>query len=270
MSNAINCFRTITRIGIYRQVKASGVTTLVPIAIPVPPTKISLNPGDSIEEPMEVSKSGKMVPSFSYTKQSMPELEIEVPMAMSELEALIHGNVVVSGTNVNVYVQMEFKSDAVPAALSTGVIGHSVTAQDADSTAQFSYIDPVTKMAKAIEIVPVASTPTGDQMEIGAACAFEVSPELAAKAVEIVGWVPCVIASASVISATPLGLVSVFAQGVSFDNTARLLSARNCSRLAGGAIASEPTRSIKLRVLPDVADGTGLGYQMVDTALQTA
>ncbi len=260
--------------GIFRQVKISGAIVLVPIGIPASPKKISLNPGDSIEEPTETAMSGKLVPSFSYIKESKPELEFDFDSTTTELEQLLHGNVVGAGTSVNGYVYAEFNTANLPAARTIGQIGYAVTAQDGNSKAQVSYIDLTTKLSAPITVEDVTGgtppTLTGDQITIGAHMAFNVAPELAAKAVEVHAWVPCVIPTAAIITAQPIGLVSVFAQGINFDDTARLLIARNCSRLAGGSISSEPGRSIKLRILPDVSDGTGLGYQIIDTALVTA
>lgn len=270
MSYAINCFRTITRLGIFRQVKIDGVTVLLPIGIPASPKKVGINPGDSIEEPTELTMGGKLVPSFSYIKESKSEIGIEFDSATTEIEQLIHGNVVGAGTNVHGYVYAEFNTASLPPARVAGQIGYSVTAQDASSKAQVSYIDLTTKLSAQITIEAVDATLTADEMTIGAHMAFTVSDALAAKAVEVHAWVPAVIPAAAIITAKPIGLVTVFAQGVNHDDTARLVIARNCSRLASGEISSDPGRSVKLRILPDVSDGTGLGYQIIDTDLVTA
>ncbi|PSB24960.1 hypothetical protein [Stenomitos frigidus] len=270
MSYAINCFRTITRLGIFRQVKIEGAIVLVPVGIPASPKKVGINPGDSIEEPTELTMGGKLVPSFSYVKESKSEIEIEFDSATTEIEQLIHGNVVGAGTNVHGYVYAEFNTASLPPARVEGQIGYSVTAQDANSKAQVSYIDLTTKLSAPIAVEAVDATLAGDQITIDAHMSFTVSAALAEKAVEVHAWVPCVIPTAAIITAKPIGLVSVFAQGINHDDTARLVIARNCARLAGGQISSDPGRSVKLRILPDVTDGTGLGYQIIDTPLETA
>lgn len=269
MSNAQLSFRTITRCGIFRQVTIDSTKTLVPIALSIFPESAAINPNPSIETIKETACDGRMVPSFTYEKESSPTLELSFGMAVADLESLIHGRVVATAPTVETMVFAEFlpTSTTIPGR-AVGQIGNSVVAQDAaTSKAKAWYIDPTTKLAKQLTIVDAADTPTGDEIKIGAGMAFTVSSELVAAGREIYAWVPCRLAGATVASATPIGLISVFMQGVSFDNKARLMIARNCTRMESGGISSDPKRGIKLQILPDPSDGNGLGYQIIDTSL---
>lgn len=272
MSDALKCFRTITRCFIGRQVQIAGVTVVLPIAIASNPLEISINPGDKIEKVMTKSCDGREVIDFTYPKGSEPEIEMKFSMAVMELEALLHGRVVApaAGT-VEVMALAEFNSSAPPAARTTGVIGFSAIAQTAATTkAIASYIDPLTKVATKLAIKDTTATLAGDEISIGAKMAITVSAALAAKAVDIKAWIPVPVTGATVVTAEPLGLITIYAQGVDFDNQARTLSAKNCSRTESGTITSDPDRTIKLSILTDVTSPSGLGYDMVSVPLQNA
>ncbi len=272
MTDAILAFRTITRCFIGRQVQIDGVTVILPIAIASNPMEISINPGDKIEKVMTKSCDGREVIDFTYPKGSEPEIEIKFGMAVMELESLLHGHVVAPATgSVTVMALAEFNSASIPAVRPAGTIGQSVTDQiGATSKALASYIDPLTKVAKKITIEDTTATLVGDQMSIGAAMAFTVSPELATKAVDIKVWVPTPVTGATVVTATPIGLITVFAQGIDFDSQARTVSAKNCSRTESSAITSNPDRTIKLSILTDVTSLSGLGYDIVSIPLKSA
>lgn len=269
MSDAIKCFRTITRVGLFHQVEVNGAVTLVPIGIASPPASININPGDDIEEVPEIAQDGRQVIGLTYTKGAKPELEMEFSLAAPDLEGIIHGRKFASGSSVEGYVFSEFVPTTTSvAARTTGQAGFGVIAQVAATTKALAYrIDKATKLSVPLEIVDSSDTPEDDQIKIGAAMAITVSPELVGEKIQL--WCPQVFATATILTSTPIGLISVFAQGISFDNTARFLKVLNCSRLPGNAIGSDPKRQIKLRILPDPSDGTGLGYSMSDTALLT-
>jgi len=269
MSDALKSFRTLTRFGLFRQVIAGGVTTLVPIALSTPPQNITVSPGDSIEEPMELACDGREVIAFTYTKGAKPELEVDFGMAVLELEAIVHGRVAASQSSVASMVFAEFlPTSTTVAGRTTGEIGYSVIAQvGATTKAQAYYIDPDTKLAKSLTIVDYTETPDGDEIAIGVALAIKVSTALVTAGHQIYVWCPCTLPAATILTAEPTGLFSVFAQGINFDNSARTFAARNCSRLPGGNVGSDPKRQLKFRILPDAGDGTGLGYSIQDTKL---
>ena len=272
-TDSIKAFRTITRCFIGRQATLLGAPVILPIAIASNPLEISIDPGDKIEKVMTLACDGREVIDFTYPKGSEPVIELKFGSAVMELEALLHGHVVAPATGaVEVFALAEFNSASMPVARPTGTIGTSVIAQTAaTSRALASYIDPLTKVANKIAIQDVtATTLVGDQMTIGAAMLFAVSPDLAAKAVNIKVWVPTLITGATVVTATPIGLITVYAMGVDFDSHPRLISARNCSRTESGAIASGPERTMKLSILPDVSCISGLGYDMVSIPLSNS
>lgn len=273
MSDAVRCFRTITRCFIGRQVTLTGgVKAILPIAIASNPMEISINPGDKIEKIMSQACDGRKVIDFTYPDASDPEIEIKFGMAVMEIESLMHGHVVAPASgSVEVMALAEFNSASMPAVRPTGTIGQSVIAQvEATTKALASYIDPLTKVAKKITIMDVADVLVGDQMTIGAAMAFTVSTELAAKAVDIKVWVPTPVTGATVVTADPIGLLTIYAQGISFNNQARLFVARNCSRTESSAITSSPERTIKLTILTDAQSISGLGYDITDTILNNS
>lgn len=268
MSSPIICFRTITRAGLFRQATIEGAKVLLPIAIAAPPTSVNINPNASIQKIPETACDGRQVTSLTYESGAEPDLDISFGLAVASLESIIHGRVV-EAKDVEGMVFAEFLPNgrvAIPGR-TVGQVGFSVVAQSPATTkAKAYYINPATKLPVDIEIV--SATPEGDQMVIGAAMAFTLSPELMEANNEIYVWCPCPFTGASAISAKPLGLITCFFQGVSFNNTARLVIARNCTRAGGGNLSSDPKRDIKLSILPDASDGTGLGYQIIDVDLQ--
>lgn len=270
MVDSIKAFRTITRCFIGRQVQILGNTVILPIALAANPSEISINPGDKIEKVMEKACDGRDVIAFTYPKGSEPEIEMKFPMAVMELEALLHGHIVapVTGTT-EVMVLSEFNSAAAPGGRPVGTIGNSVTAQTVTSKALGSYIDPATKVAKKLKVV--ASAPTAvDEISIGIGLAVTCSAPLIALGVDIKLWVPCLVTGATVITADPIGLITVFAQGVDHDGNARSVSARNCSRTESGSIGSASERQFKLSILPDVLSISKLGFDIVSVPLTNA
>lgn len=266
MSDLIKAFRTITRCGIFRQVSVGGVPTLVPIALAAPPEEITIDPKDSIEKLMVKACDGRKVVGFTYPDASDPEVEIKFSMAVMELESLMHGKVVAPATgSVEVKVFFEFNSAAVPPARGTGVIGQTITAQtEADSKAIVSYIDGATKTAKKITVKDAEDTLTGDQCKIGAAGAFTLSDDLVEMGVDIQAWVPCTVSGATIVTSESVGLFTIYAQGISYDNSPRSLIIYNCSRTDSAALTDKSERTIKLSILQSVLSESGLGWDTVD------
>jgi hypothetical protein len=269
MADSLLCFRTITRAGIFRQVTVSGVTSLVPISIAIPPQSVTISPGDDVEEVIQKACDGRDVIAFTYPKGAKPELQMDFGLATLDLEGITHGRVVATSSNVSGYVFAEFvptTTSVTPRA--SGQVGYSVVAQAAATSKAYAYyISPTTKLAVTVAIVDVGSTPTGDQMSIDTHLAITVSDALVTAGLQIYLWCPAIFPAGTILTSTALGLFSVFMQGINFNGTARMLSARNCSRLPGGSAGSDPKQQVKMRILPDPGDGTGLGYTIIDTNL---
>jgi hypothetical protein len=273
MSNGIKCFRTISRCGIFRQsTDNNGATILTPVAMAVPPQQITINPGDQIDEPKELALDGREVTSFTYPKGQAPELDINFGMATLDVESIIHGRdpVALSGGNVEGWQYVEFLATSTTPypARAVGQLGKGTPAQDSHSKALFWYIDPATKLAHKMTVLDATASPAPtpsaiDEIEIGADIACSISTPLAATGYQVYGWVPNSFTAGTVLSAKPTGLFQIVAQGISYDNKARLFMARNCTRLTG-QVGADSTRQLKFRVLPDPADGTGLGYSIID------
>lgn len=271
-SDKLYGLRTVSRIGVFRQVSIPPTTVgdpptlaLLPIPLPSAPTQISINPNEEELELPDVNCKGEEVIGLTITKGFKPELQMEFPEGIPEMDSFIHGRLVASKTNQTGFVFFETTTvDGITAiaARNDGEIGYEVIAQPASETSQVYYIDPLTKLAKNIEIVGTSATPTGDQIKIGAHLAITISPELAELGVNLRGWIPCTFAKATVITAESLGLLSVYGMGVDFGGRFANLIARNCSRRPGGQFSSDPKRQVNLRILPDPNDGNGLGYQI--------
>jgi hypothetical protein len=264
MSDAIFGFRTITRCGIWRQAIVGGNKVLIPIGLPVPPSEMTIDSGDDIQEITTKACDGADQIAFSYNQGRKPEINLNFGLATLELEALIFGRVAATlpvGTEVQAF--FEFNSEAGnQVARPTGKIGNTVVAQVATTTkASAWYIDPVSKLTKKLTIVD--SAPADDEISIGAGLAITLSTALIAKKVNVQGWCPCVVTGTIGMTAEPIGQVTVRAAGISFDNKARYFEAKNCSRLGGGQTGSKPERSLKLRInaAPSIS---GLGYDIMD------
>ncbi|BAS59857.1 hypothetical protein LBWT_A0270 (plasmid) [Leptolyngbya boryana IAM M-101] len=252
--------------------RVGGVPTLVPIAIAAPPEEMTINPNDQIEKRMVKACDGRKVIGLTYPEGSEPEVEIKFSGAVMELEALMHGKIVAQASGATeVMVFAEFNSADPPGARPSGTIGNSVLAQtEATSKALVTYIDPDTKLAVKVTVKDASDTLVDDECSIGAGMLFTFSPELEAKAVDIQAWVPCSVSNATIVTAEPLGLVSIFAQGVSFDNKARLVSIWSCSRTESAPLADTSERTIKLTILQSPQSASGLGFDIVDTSLLNA
>lgn len=270
MSDLIKGFRTIGRCSIYRQVRINGVLTLLPIALASPPEEISIDPKDKIEKMMVKACDGRKVIGLTYPDSSEPEVMIKFPAAVMELESLMHGRVVAEATgSTEVWAFAEFNSSNPPAARITGELGFSVTAQtEAASKALVNYIDPDTRLAVKVAVKDTSAILTGDQCSIGAAMLFELSPELEAKGVDIYAWVPCSVANATIMTSESIGLITIFAQGISFEGKARSLMLWNCSRTESAPIDDKSERTIKLSILDSTLSTSGLGWDAIDTPLK--
>lgn len=253
--------RTVSRVGVFRQATVLGNIVLFPFPLIVAPTEILINPNESFEDLLGKNCAGEQVVEFTYNQGTNTELTMNFSTGLPELDSFVHGRLMASQSNVNGFVFFEVDANTVSfPARASGEVGFDVVAQTVGSAAQVYYTNPDTKLAQKIEIVDVLSTPTGDQMIIDDSLAITFSPEIAATGRTVRGWVPCTFTAATVATAEILGLVSVYAQGVDFNNRFAGLIARNCSRIAAGAIGSTAERQINLKVLPDPNDGNGLGY----------
>lgn len=266
MSDKLYGLRTISRIGIYRQaLSVSNTPILLPIPIVSAPTTATLNPNEQEQELFDINCRGEEVVGATVTQGFKPQLELVFPEGLPEMDSFIHGRLMESQDDVVGRVFAEFQTvpgQTTVAARTATEVGYEVEEQAARTNSGFYYIDPETKLAKELALIAVSGTPANDQISIGDNLAIEYSPELAAKAVTIRGWVPCTFATATVISSAPLGILSVFAQGVDFGGRAAMLSVQNAQRIPGGQISREAERQVNLRILPDPNDGNGLGYQM--------
>ncbi|ALY07486.1 major tail protein [Nodularia phage vB_NspS-kac65v151] len=270
MSDAKYGLRTITRSLIYRQVEVSdGLGGFVTASLPIPEivgaVSLVIDPGIQLLELPGVNCKGEEVIELTVPKSRLPTMQIEYSVGAPEMDSLIHGKIISSQADFvgDVYFEAVADTASIPARIS-GQAGFSVTPQAAaTSTAQVYYVDPVTHLAKKLEIAD--GTPAGDQITIGAALAITLSPELVATGAIIRGWVPCTFTAATAITNSDVRLVGVKAMGVDFGGKFAGFSARNCSLLYGAALGSDPKKSIKLRILPDQNDGTGLGFQMFYT-----
>lgn len=269
MADAKYGLRTISRSLISRQVTVevtTGVfaTALFPIPQIVAPTTLQVNPGIDLLELPGINCRGEEIIELSIPKGRKPELQFEFSVGAPEMDSLIHGHLMTARTTFlgSVFFEAVAESTTVQPRIA-GQAGFEVVAQTPDSTAEVYYVDPITHLARKVALV--SATPTGDQIFIDASLAITLSPELAATGALIRGWVPCVFSKATVISAKSIGLVSVKAMGIDFNGKYAGFSARNCSVLPGGSFGSDPKKQVKLRILADANDGTGLGYQFYYT-----
>jgi hypothetical protein len=260
--NAQYGLRTFSRLGISRYVEIEGDTVKVPMGVITSPGTLGINMNESIEDLKEKSCKGQTVTAFSYAGEIQPEIQVECSVASPEFDTFTHGRLmaaVTAYTDGFTYFELDATKTSFPARI-TGQTGFGVTAQTATENSEVYYIDPVTKLAKVIEIV--TATPTGDQMIIGANLAITLSPELAATGHRIQGWVPSTYPTATIISGNLLEIVEVKAQGIDFNDKMAGFRARFCSRIAGGPINQDPARQANFRILPDPNDGNGTGFQM--------
>lgn len=269
MADAKYGLRTISRSLISRQVSIDNgdgtySTALFPIPEIVAPTQLQVNPGIDLLELPGINCKGEEIIELTVPKGRKPELQFEFSVGAPEMDALIHGNLIESQDDFLGSVFFEAVAETTTiAARTSGQAGYDVAAQTADSTAEIYYIDPETHLARKVSVV--ASGPVGDQVAISQHLGITLSTALAATGALLRGWVPCVFTKATVISSTSIGLVSVKAMGIDFNGKYAGFSARNCSFLGGGAFGSDPKKSVRLRILADANDGTGLGYQFYYT-----
>ncbi len=270
MSDKEYGLRTVSRIGVYRQVLITNGTNppipgLLPIAIPSAPTSIKINPNEDELELPDVNCKGEEVIGLVVTKGFKPEIQLEFPEGVPDMDSFVHGRLMQAQTNIAGFVFFEAQGSTgqvtIPGRV-VGDVGYEVAAQSARTNSQIYYIDSQTKLAKEVAIVAVGATPAADQVIIDQHLAITLSPELAASGVILRGWVPCTFAKATVISSQPLGMLTVYGMGVDFGGRVANLTVRNCARRPGGELGSDPKRQVNLRILPDPNDGNGLGYQM--------
>jgi hypothetical protein len=271
MADAKYGLRSITRSLIYRQVKvADGLGGFITAALPIPEivgaTQLMIDPGIQLLEIPGINCSGEEIIELTVPKSRLPTMQIEYSVGAPELDSLVHGKVLVSRTDFvgDVYFEAVAESTTIAARIS-GQAGYSVAAQPASSPAQVYYVDPITHLATKLTIVAADATPANNEIKIGANLALTLSPELASTGAIIRGWVPCNFTKATIISKENVKLVGVKAMGVDFNGKYAGFSARNCSLMFGSGMGSDPKKSIKLRILADQNDGTGLGYQFFYT-----
>lgn len=263
MSDPILSMRTLSRMMLVRYGLVEGVLTPYPIAIPMNPENCVLNPGLSNEELKQTSFKGETQTVLTFLSESLPELQLTFGGATPEIEAAMLNRIAATETGQQSWVYFEATATAtsVPARV-TGQHGFEVALQAAESSAAIVYyIDPLTKLAKQLEVVD--ATPTGDQIIIGASLALTLSSALVAAGANIYGWVPGVTFanSTKVGSASPV-LYGAYLEGVSFDNTVKTVTCNRLSWMPGGNIEKSPQRTLNFRVLPDSSDTTGLGYSI--------
>ncbi|MEH1789661.1 MAG: hypothetical protein V7L23_29925 [Nostoc sp.] len=261
--------KTISRASLLRQLIVSGTLITIPFPVIVAPTTLTITQNEDLKELEDVSCLGENVVAFTYIQGFKPEISLEFSVGAPEIDAFIHGRILAPATNVNGFVYFEsiMNSNAIAPRV-TGTAGYEVVAQTANANPEIYYIDPATKLARQVAIV--TTTPTGDQITIGAHLAITLSDALAATGATIRGWIPCTFASSVIITSQLLDVVTVKAMGIDFNGNFAGFQARNCSRLPAGQIGTDPKREVKLRILPDPNDGTGLGYQMYYTTQQLA
>jgi hypothetical protein len=273
-SDAILGFRTVTRMSLYRQAIVSGTPVLIPIGIPAPPSELTIDAGEDIQEIETVGCDGAKEIAFSYSGGRKPEMNINFSTVTIDLEAAIFGRVaatVPAGTEIQAFA--EFNSEiTATTARPVGKLGTTVVAQTATSKAKAWYLDPTTKKAQPLTIVPVAAGgPTGpNEVSIDAALVVTVSPDVVAQKVNVQVWCPCVVPNAVGISSEAIAQFTVEALGINFDGKARHIRARNLSRLGGAQTGSKPERTMKLRINPDSASFSGLGYDVTDLPVAMA
>jgi len=268
-SDVILALRAVTRCFIGQQFTSPGVdggapiNYLVPIAETIPPETMTLSSGESFNEIPGRLLNGEGTREYTYVKERKPELTMSYAAAAPSFDSILVGKQMESVTDYESFVYLEFNatSTTIPAKTS-GQSGFSIAAQGANSTANCYYIDPATGLPQTIEIV--AASPTGNQMIIGASGAITLSTFLSTSNFFIRCWIPCTYTSATVATSTPIGLLTIFAQGVTYEGQVVEFLARNCARYQGGELGSDK-KGTKLAVLPDPNDGTDLGFQIVYT-----
>ena len=264
MSDAKYGLRTITRSLISRQVIVSGSPALLPIPEIVGATQLVIDPGIELLELPGVNCKGEQTIELTVPAKRLPTMAIEYSVGAPEMDALIHGRILEAKTGFAGFVFFESVAESTSiAARTSGQAGYEVVAQDSTSTAEIYYIDPETHLAQKVSVV--ASSPTGDQVAIGEHMAITLSSALAASGVILRGWIPCTFGNATAITTEDLGVMSIKAMGVDFNGKMAGFIARNCTFLPGGTMGSNPQKSVKMRILPDSNDGTGLGFQFYYT-----
>lgn len=261
MADPILAIRTTTRMFLVRYNLVGGVLTPSPIAIPMNPESVTLNPGMSNGELTQTSYKGEMQTVYTYLESSNPELDINFGAATPEIEAAMVNRIAATETTQTDWVYFEAAATATSLpARATGDFGYEVAAQvEATTEAIVYYIDPLTRLAKPVKVVD--ATPTGDEIIIGANLALTLSSALVAAGVNLYGWVPGV----SFAKSTKIGnqspvLYGAFIEGVSFNGTVNHLTCNRLSWMPAGSFDKEPKRALKFKVLPDASDTTGLGY----------
>jgi hypothetical protein len=269
-SDVIFSLRTVTRAFIGRQVSIPNTTPglppirfLVPIPETIPPESLTISPGEDFGEIPGRSLSGEKRIEFTYTDGRKPEISLAYGAASPDIDTLLTGKIMTSVPNYNGFVYFEVVgSQTIFPAKTAGKSGFGVLAQTAASTADIYYIDPANKLVQSVAVV--ADTPVGDQIAIGANMALTLSPELGSSDYLIRGWVPCVYSKATIMTAQSMDLVTVRCEGVTYGGDVVGMFARNCTRFQSGEIGTA-TKAVKLRINPDAADGTGLGFQLFYT-----
>lgn len=266
MSDSYLGFRKFTRAWLEYQ-----GTPPTPIPTLANPESIELNPGIETGELMSTSCTGETTIDFTYPESIKGELNMSFPASCPELDSLITGRKFATTTNREEFVLIEATAIATTvAAKTTGQYGAQIAAQTAaTSKARAYYLDPVTKLHKNLTIVDSAPGPT-DEVVIGAGGLLTLSANLVAGNFTIYVWVPATFPAGTIMTATPVGLISVYLVGIHFDNTTKLAKARNCSIIYGATYNNEAKRDIKLRILRDPSDGTGLGWTMTNLNVQMA
>ena len=237
--------------------------------IPIPtlanPATIDLNPGIEQGEISTTSCTGEETIALTYAQATKGTITLGFPTFAPDLMSLLLNRRFGTSSNINVMVPLEIQLVAGTTSYpgkSSGQLGFDIVAQSAASTTAIAYyIDSATKLRKSVSIVD--SAPTGDQIVIGNSGAITTSTALAATNEQLYALVPATISGTStILTGTALPLITVRLVGIYFDQTVKLVTARNCSFLPGGTLNNEPAKEVQLRILRDPSDGTGLGFSM--------
>ena len=265
MADPLLSFRTITECFLVRYDLVSQVLTPTPIALTSNPDAAVLSPGFSVEDLKQTSCKGESQVILTYLNETIPELSLTFGSATPELEAVLlnrQAEAVTSKADGWVYFSAVANSTSIPAK-TTGQFGYDVALQTAaTSGALVYYIDPSTKLHQLLTVVDTAPS-SQNEIQILANLELVLHADLAATGYNIYGYIPDVtFPNATIINSTSSLLYGCFLMGICFDNTVRQLTCGRMSWIPGGDFTKEPSREVKFRVLENIADSTGLGYDI--------
>lgn len=230
-----------------------------PIATPEHPTAIQVNPGIGVEEIMTLQRTGEKIPALVFAEELKAQIDLTFPTSTPDLDALIVGRKPAATTNRVGFVLLEAVANSTTvAAKASTKYGYEIAANPAGAKAW--YIDPVTKL-QVMLVISTDGSPSANEIEIGANGLLTLGATLAATGYNIYVWCPATFPDAVITTANKVGIITAQLVGIHYDDTVKLLTAKNCSCLFGGDLGGAE-RKISLRIMPDASDGTGLGYSL--------